>query len=138
MTSGGNLPVSNIIHLVSQSSNKQHLQACLEKCLHLAHSRGLHSIAIPAIGTGAYHVTASDSALLTFQALGNVGGACSSFSHIKIVIFGKEMLKTFFREHKRVVDSAEQFLTSSLSTTTTATKEPHLLRREEITSTSVV
>ena len=38
MTSGGNLPVSNIIHLVSQSSNKQHLQACLEKCLHLAHS----------------------------------------------------------------------------------------------------
>ena len=75
-------------------------------------------------------MTASDSALLTFQALGNVGGACSSFSQIKIVIFGNEMLKTFVREHKRIVDSAEQFLTSSVPTTTTATKESHLLRRD--------
>ena len=125
MTSGGNLPVSNIIHLVPRSSDKQHLQACLEKCLHLAHSKGLHSIAIPAIGTGAYHMTASDSALLTFQALGNVGVVCSSFSRIKIVIFVKDMLKTFVKEHKRVVDSAEQ---SSLPATTTATKKSNPLR----------
>ena len=125
MTSGGNMPVSNIIHLVPRSSDKQHLQACLEKCLHLAHSEGLHSIAIPAIGTGAYHMTASDSALLTFQALGNVGVVCSSFSRIKIVIFVKEMLKTFVKEHKRVVDSAEQ---SSLPATTTATKKSNPLR----------
>jgi len=108
MTRGGNLPAGLIIHLVPDSSNKQHLQNCLEKCLLLASSRGLRSIAIPAIGTGAYHMTAADSAQLTFQALRSVGGSCESFSRIRIVIYQQDMLDAFTQEHERVIQSLKQ------------------------------
>ena len=103
MTRGGNLPARYIIHLVPDSSNKQHLQSCLEKCLLLASSRSLGTIAIPAIGTGAYHMTAADSAQLTFQALRSVRGSCESFSRIRIVIYQPDMLGAFTQEHKRVM-----------------------------------
>ena len=99
MTRGGNLPARHIIHLVPDSSNKQHLQNCLEKCLLLASSSGLRSIAIPAIGTGAYHMTATDSAQLTFQALRSVRGSCANFSRIRIVIYLQDMLGAFTQEH---------------------------------------
>ena len=103
MTMGGNLPARHIIHLVPDSSNKQHLQSCLEKCLLLASSSGLRYIAIPAIGTGAYHMTAADSARLTFQALRSVRGSCGSFSQIRIVIYQQDMLGAFTQEHQRVM-----------------------------------
>jgi len=91
ITRGGNLPARHIIHLVPDSSNKQHPQSCLEKCLLLASSRGLRSIAISAIGTGAYHMTPTDSAQLTFQALRSVRESCSSFSRIKIVTYPQDI-----------------------------------------------
>ena len=104
MTRGGNLSgIRHIIHLVPDSSDKQHLQSCLKKCLLLASSKGLRSIAIPAIGTGAYHLTASDSAQLTFQALSSVRGSCSSLSRIRIVIYQQDMLGAFTQEHQRVM-----------------------------------
>ena len=109
-TRGGNLPARHIIHLVPDSSNKQHLQSCLEKCLLLASSSGLRSIAIPAIGTGAYHMTATDSAQLTFQALRSVRGSCASFSRIRIVIYQQDMLGAFTQEHQRVMQFEKQDL----------------------------
>ena len=110
ITRGGNLPARHIIHLVPDSSNKQHPQSCLEKCLHLASSRGLRSIAIPAIGTGAYHMTPTDSAQLTFQALRSVRESCSSFSRIKIVTYQQDILSAFTQEHQRVMQSVMKVL----------------------------
>ena len=110
MTSGGNLSARHIIHLVPDSSDKQHLQSCLEKCLLLASSKGLKSIALPAIGTGAYHMTAADSAQLTFQALRSVSGRCASFSRIRIVIYQQDMLGAFTIEHQRVMQFQNQDL----------------------------
>ena len=67
MTSGGNLEVSHIIHLVvAGSADKQHLQNCLEEGLRLADKNNIKSISIPAIGTGGFGLSATDSAQLTF------------------------------------------------------------------------
>ena len=120
MTSGGNLFARHIIHLVPDSSDKQHLQSCLEKCLVLASSKGLKSIAIPAIGTGAYHMTAADSAQLTFQALRSVRGRCASFSRIRIVIYLQDMLGAFTRQHQRVMQLQKQDLPLPASTAVTS------------------
>lgn len=127
MTSGGNLSVRHIIHLVPDSSDKQHLQTCLEKCLLLASSKGLRSIAIPAIGTGAYHMTATDSAQLTFQALRSVRGSCSNFSRIRIVIYQQDMLGAFTQEHQRVMQLQDQDLPFPVPTAPTA--KPKLTKK---------
>ena len=127
MTSGGDLSARHIIHLVPDSSDKQHLQSCLEKCLLLASSKGLKSIAIPAIGTGAYRMTAADSAQLTFQALRSVRGSCASFSRIRIVIYLQDMLGSFTREHQRVMQFQNQDL--PLPDSTAPTAKPKLAKK---------
>ena len=131
MTSGGDLSARHIIHLVPDSSDKQHLQSCLEKCLLLASSKGLKSIAIPAIGTGAYHMTAADSAQLTFQALRSVRGSCASFSRIRIVIYLQDMLGAFTQEHQRVMQFQNQDLPLPASMAPTA--KPKLAKKVSAT-----
>ena len=101
MTSGGNLAARNIIHLVPDSSNKQHLQQCVEKCLRLAESRGIQSISLPAIGTGVYGMSATDSANLIFQALSRLSTNFNTIRKVRIVIFQAQMLQVFQQEHQR-------------------------------------
>ena len=101
MTSGGKLAVHHIIHLIPDSSNKQHLQQCVEKCLRLAESRGVQSISLPAIGTGVYGLSATDSANLIFQALSRFSTNFSTIRKVRIVIFQAQMLQVFQQEHQR-------------------------------------
>ena len=105
MTGGGNLTsrltARHIIHLIPDSSNKQHLQQCVEKCLRLAESRGVQSISFPAIGTGAYGMSATDSASLIFQALSNFSTNFKTIRNVRIVIFQGQMLQVFQQEHQR-------------------------------------
>ena len=101
MTSGGNLAARHIIHLIPDSSNKQHLQQCVEKCLRLAESRGVQSISLPAIGTGVYGMSATDSANLIFQALSNFSANFNTIRKVRIVIFQAQMLQVFQQEHQR-------------------------------------
>ena len=101
MTSGGNLAARHIIHLIPDSSNKQHLQQCVEKCLQLAESSGIQSISLPAIGTGAYGMSATDSANLIFQALGNFNANFNIIRKVRIIIFQAQMLQVFQQEQQR-------------------------------------
>ena len=101
MTKGGNLAARHIIHLIPDSSNKQHLQQCVEKCLRLAESSGIQSISLPAIGTGAYGMSATDSASLIFQALGNFRTNFNTIRKVRIIIFQAQMLQVFQQEYQR-------------------------------------
>ena len=101
ITSGGNLPAQKIIHLIPDNNNRDHLQKCVERCLWLAETHGLGSISIPAVGTGAFHVSAVDSASLIFKALTNFSGSFRSIRKVRIVIFESPMLLAFQREHQR-------------------------------------
>ena len=101
MTSGGNLAARHIIHLIPDSSNKQHLQQCVEKCLRIAESRGVQSISLPAIGTGVYGMSATDSANLMFQALSRFSANFNTIRKIRIVIFQAQMLQVFQQEQQR-------------------------------------
>ena len=101
ITSSGNLPTQKIIHLIPDTNNKDHLQQCIERCLQLAETHSLRSISIPAVGTGAFHVSAVDSAGLIFKALTNFSGSFRSVRKVRIVIFESPMLSAFQQEHQR-------------------------------------
>ena len=96
MTSGGSLNVPNIIHIIPGSSDKQHLQQCLEEGLRLADTNNLRSISIPSVGTGGYGLVGADSAQVTFQALRNYSDSCKSVCKVRVVVFQAEMLEAFF------------------------------------------
>ncbi|XP_022804127.1 poly [ADP-ribose] polymerase 14-like [Stylophora pistillata] len=101
ITSGGNLPAPNIIHLIPDNNNKDHLQQCVERCLQLAETQSLRSISIPAVGTGAYGMSAVDSASLIFKALTNFSASFRTLRKVRIVIFEAPMLMAFQQAHQR-------------------------------------
>ena len=101
ITSGGKLLARHIIHLIPDSAQKDHLQQCVERCLRLAEARGLQSISIPAVGTGAFGLSAADSASLLFKALANFSGSFNNVRKVRIVVFQPQMLQTFQLEHQK-------------------------------------
>ena len=101
ITSGGKLQARHIIHMIPDSARKDHLQQCVERCLLLAETKGLQSISIPAIGTGAFGLSADDSASLIFQALGNFKRSFNTVRKVRIVVFQPQMLQVFQQEHQR-------------------------------------
>ena len=101
LTSGGCLAEKKIIHIVTGSSDKAHLQRCLEKGLRLADTNGIKSISVPAIGTGGYGLSAAESAQMIFQALKNLGGNFRNISKVHIVVFQAKMMKAFQQHQKK-------------------------------------
>ena len=100
MTTGGNLPAQYIIHMVVGSSDRQHLQLCVEECVQLAETERLKTISLPAVGTGVGSLSDLDSARMTFQALSNVLGSCVYLRHVRIVLNQAELMKPFLCELK--------------------------------------
>ena len=111
-TSGGNLAVPYIIHIVTGSSDKQHLQSCLEASLRLADANNLQSISIPAVGTGGYGLSAEVSAQLTFKALHNISGNFTSVSKVRIVVYEAQMVQAFQKEQRNSSLHRNKVLTS--------------------------
>ena len=100
ITSGGNLATPNIVHMVINSSDKNHLQQCLERCLQLADTTGLETISLPAVGTGAGGIPGVDSAQLTFRALKNSLENCMNLRHVRIILFQASLTQAFLDEKK--------------------------------------
>ena len=110
ITSGGRLPARHIIHLIPDSANKDHLQLCVEECLRLAETRSVSSISIPAVGTGAYRMSAEDSASLIFKALNNFKGSFNAVRKVRIVIFQSQMLQAFQKEHQKQLVGVTKYI----------------------------
>ena len=101
ITSGGNLQVSHIIHIIPGSSDKQHLQQCLEEGLRVADANNFQAISIPCVGTGGYGLTAADSAQLTFKALNAFIARCKNIKKVRVVVFQASMMQDFLQEQKK-------------------------------------
>ncbi|XP_068735053.1 protein mono-ADP-ribosyltransferase PARP14-like [Montipora capricornis] len=101
MTNGGNLATPKVIHIISESKDKHHLQTCLEAGLRLADKYKLRSLSLPCVGTGGYGLSAADSAQLTFQALNNFNLSCKWVGKVRIVVFKASMMQEFLHAHQR-------------------------------------
>ena len=98
MTSGGNLQVPHIIHIIPGSSDKQHLQQCLEEGLRAADANNFQAISIPCVGTGGYGLTGADSAQLTFKALNAFSARCKNIQKVRVVVLQAPMMQEFLQE----------------------------------------
>ena len=107
VTSGGNLAVPNVIHMVVGSMNKQHLQLCLEESIKLADAHGLKKISLPAVGTGVGGLSEVDSAQATFQALKNILKTCVYVRKVRIVLYQAKLMETFQKEQKLYMQEQE-------------------------------
>lgn len=72
ITKGYHLPAKFVIHTVGpiysgRASDDSFLRACYNNCLDLAKEYHLHSIAFPAISTGAYGFPARRAAMIAFR-----------------------------------------------------------------------
>ena len=117
VTNGGDLKARYIIHLIPISSDKQHLQKCLEEGLRLADARGFHSISVPAIGTGGYGMSAVVSANMIFRALGNVCKKCLNIQRVRIVVLNQQLIEAFKQEQKRQNVYLHRFATQTIKQT---------------------
>ena len=108
MTSGGNLQVPYIIHIIPGSSDKQHLQQCLEEGLRVADGNNFQAISIPCVGTGGYGLTGADSAQLTFKALNAFSARCKNIQKVRVVVFQASMMQEFLQEQKQPVQDIEE------------------------------
>ena len=101
MTSGGSLQVPHIIHIIPGSSDKQHLQQCLEEGLRVADANNFQAISIPCVGTGGYGLNGADSAQLTFKALNAFSARCKNIQKVRVVVFQASMMQEFLQEQKK-------------------------------------
>ena len=103
MTSSGLLSTKNIIHMVVASGNKQHLQTCVEKVLKMADSASLHSVSIPAVGSGGLGLSPEDSAEVVFEAIVAFANKPSQSVHeVRVVVFDDFKIGAFVNELENV------------------------------------
>ena len=87
--------------IIPGSSDKGHLQTCLEAGLCLADTSNLPSVSIPCVGTGGYGLAAADSAQVTFQALNSFSEICKNVRKVRVVVYQAQMMQDFLQEQKR-------------------------------------
>ncbi len=74
ITNGYNLPAKHVIHTVGpiysgHPMDQRHLHSCYYNSLELAKENGIHSIAFPAISTGAYSYPLKDAVCVAMKAI---------------------------------------------------------------------
>ena len=58
-------------------------------------------MSIPCVGTGAFGLTAADSAQVTFQALSSLRGSCRNLRNVRVVVFQAQMFQEFWLAQER-------------------------------------
>ena len=93
MTTGGLLKARHVIHTVGPIYGRHHgeeaklLAACYENCIALAAREGLHSLAFPAISTGAYGYPKEEAARVSIAAVRRALEAYPAIEEIRLVYF---------------------------------------------------
>jgi len=103
LTTGGQLPARHVIHTVGpvRGSGKEpdasKLAACYRNSFALAAEHGLHSIAFPAIATGAYGYPPELAAPVVSATIKSVLSAGSPVEHVRLVFFNEVDARTFLK-----------------------------------------
>jgi O-acetyl-ADP-ribose deacetylase (regulator of RNase III) len=103
LTTGGQLPARHVIHTVGpitasgQQPDASMLAACYRNSLALAAEHGLHSVAFPAISTGAYGYPPERAAAVVSETIESVLSASSPVEHVRLVFFNEDDARTFLK-----------------------------------------
>ena len=106
ITGGGRLPARHVIHTVGpirgigREPDSNMLAACYRNSLALAAEHGLHSIAFPAISTGAYGYPAHQAAPVVSETIESVLTAGTVVGEVRLVFYGTGDARTFLKHQK--------------------------------------
>jgi O-acetyl-ADP-ribose deacetylase (regulator of RNase III) len=106
ITSAGNLPSQFVIHTVGpvygrhDGREAELLAACYENSLRLAVQNSLHSIAFPAISTGAFGYPPAEAALVASVAIMDFLATDNFLKDVRLVFFNQSDMNVFLRHHK--------------------------------------
>jgi eukaryotic-like serine/threonine-protein kinase len=103
-TTGGKLRCKTVIHAVSAWKEASCIARTCQRAFLLAEELGLHTLALPALGTGAAHVSAESCAYAMASTLYwhlILGG--SRLREVEFVLYDKAMLDVFVEELDGVI-----------------------------------
>ena len=110
ITSGGRLAARHVVHTVGPVwrgggyGEAETLARCYRSSVELAASRGLSSMAFPAISTGVYGYPAEEAAAVALRTLREVLRAGSPVTLVRCVLFSEPDLDTYRRALRALPD----------------------------------
>jgi O-acetyl-ADP-ribose deacetylase len=101
ITTGGRLSAKYVIHTVGPvySGGKQgeaeSLASCYRESIRIADDHGIHSLAFPAISTGAYGYPVQEAATVSIKAVLDSLPGCTHMNLVRFVLFDVSDCKTY-------------------------------------------
>jgi O-acetyl-ADP-ribose deacetylase (regulator of RNase III) len=105
ITTAGRMPAKHVIHTVGPvygrggQDKAELLAACYHNSLTLAVSRGLKTIAFPAISTGIYGYPLSEAAQVSSHTIQQFLGSSAPLDQVRLVFFSPADAETFLKNH---------------------------------------
>jgi O-acetyl-ADP-ribose deacetylase len=106
ITTAGDLPARFVVHTVGpiygrhEGRESEILEACYKNSLVIAAKRSLHSIAFPAISTGAFGYPAPQASATASRAIMEFLAGDNVIREVRLVFFGQNDMRVFLRHHK--------------------------------------
>lgn len=105
MTTAGKMAAKHVIHTVGPvygqggKEKAEQLASCYRNCLKLAVTKGLKTVAFPAISTGVYGYPQVEAARVSSEAIEKFLESNSSIEEVRLVFFSRADAETFLRNH---------------------------------------
>lgn len=115
LTTAGRLPAKYVIHTVGpiyQTGNRDEaetLASCYRESVRMADDHGIHSLAFPAISTGAFGYPVEKAAEIAIRTIADVLPRCAHLDKVRFVLFDAPTCRIFIRaaeQYSRLAKSA--------------------------------
>lgn len=106
ITTGGDLPAKHVIHTVgpiyglNDGRDAELLADCYRNCLSLVVERGLTTISLPSISTGAFAYPKVEAAMVTSKAISEFLTSDARLSLVRLVFFSESDANRFIKHCK--------------------------------------
>jgi O-acetyl-ADP-ribose deacetylase len=120
LTTGGRLHAKYVIHTVGPVywGGRQHeaktLASCYRESIQLADDHGIHSLAFPAISTGAYGYPVHEAAEIAVRTVVEVLPPCSHVELVRFVLFDSSARDAFIRAAEKISKISREPLANSV------------------------
>ena len=110
ITTGGRLPAKYVIHTVGpiyQVGNRDEaetLASCYRESVRVADDHGIHSLAFPAISTGAYGYPVHEAAEVAVKSIVEVLPHCVHVERVRFVLFEASTCQAFVRAAEKLAE----------------------------------
>jgi O-acetyl-ADP-ribose deacetylase (regulator of RNase III) len=109
ITGGGRLPAKYVIHTVGpiyrdgEHQEPELLASCHRECIRIANENNMHSIAFPAISTGAYGYPLHEAAAIAVKSVLDALEEANQVERVHFVLFDAAALNAYVRTAQRTI-----------------------------------